>query len=126
MGRIFRVFLISLFVLSNCGPLHAADDEVDFLDDAFYEEASEENAVNDPFEGINRGVFTFNDYAYMWIMNPVATGYSELLPADIRGSIANFFYNLQEPMRAVNSLLQVRFSDAGTLLSRFVINTVGG
>ncbi|MCI5208201.1 MAG: hypothetical protein D3910_05290 [Candidatus Electrothrix sp. ATG2] len=126
MGRIFRVFLISLFVLSNCGYLHAADDEADFLDDAFYEEPSEENAINDPFEGINRVVFTFNDYAYTWIMKPVANEYSKLLPADIRGSIANFFYNLQEPMRIINSVLQVRFSDTGILLSRFAINTIGG
>jgi phospholipid-binding lipoprotein MlaA len=122
----FRVFLVSLFILGNCSLLYAADGEVDFLDDAFYKETPQEDAVKDPFEGINRAVFTFNDYAFMWVMNPVATGYSNLLPSDIRGSIANFFYNLQEPMRAVNSLLQVRFADAGTLLARFVINSVGG
>ncbi|RWX50472.1 phospholipid-binding lipoprotein MlaA [Candidatus Electrothrix marina] len=126
MRRMFRIFLFSLFILGNCGLLYAADGEVDFLDDAFYEETPEENAVRDPFEGMNRVVFTFNDYAFMWILNPLATGYSNLLPADIRGSIANFFYNLQEPMRVVNTLLQVRFSDAGTLLARFTINTVGG
>ena len=126
MRRMSRIFLFSLFILGNCGLLYAADREVDFLDDAFYEETSEENAVRDPFEGINRVVFTFNDYVFMWILNPLATGYSNLLPSDIRGSIANVFYNLQEPMRAINSLLQVRFSDTGTLLARFAINTVGG
>ncbi len=126
MRRMFRIFLVSLFVLGNCGLLYAAGGEVDFLDDAFYEETPEENAVKDPFEGMNRAVFTFNDYAFMWILNPLATGYSNLLPADIRGSIANVFYNLQEPIRAVNSLLQVRVTDAGTLLARFAINTVGG
>ncbi|WLE97667.1 MAG: VacJ family lipoprotein [Candidatus Electrothrix communis] len=99
---------------------------MDFLDDAFYDEPLEEDADKDPFEGINRVVFTFNDYAFMWILNPLATGYSNLLPADIRGSIANVFYNLQEPMRFVNSLLQARFSDAGTLLTRFTVNSVGG
>ncbi|MGB5685547.1 MAG: VacJ family lipoprotein [Candidatus Electrothrix sp.] len=122
----FRVFLVSLFIVGNCHLLYAADGEIDFLDDAFYEETSEEDAVKDPFEDINRVVFTFNDYAFTWVMNPLATGYSELLPADIRGAVANFFYNLQEPIRAVNSLLQVRFTDAGTLLARFAINTVGG
>ncbi|MCI5164594.1 MAG: VacJ family lipoprotein [Candidatus Electrothrix sp. GM3_4] len=126
MKRMFRVFLLSLFILGNCNLLYAAAGEVDFLDDAFYEEVPEENAVKDPFEGINRAVFRFNDYAFMWFLNPVATEYSKLLPSDIRGSIANFFYNLQEPMRFINSLLQVRFSDAGTLLARFTINTVGG
>ena len=95
MGRIFRVFLFSLFLLNNCGSLQAADEGLDFLDDAFYEEAAAENAVNDPFEGMNRVVFTLNDYAFIWILNPLATGYSRLLPADLRGSIENFFYNLQ-------------------------------
>ncbi|MCW5213832.1 VacJ family lipoprotein [Desulfobulbus sp. US5] len=126
MRRMFRVFLVSLFILGNCSLLYAADGEVDFLDDAFYEETPVENAAKDPFEGINRVVFTFNDYAFMWIMNPLATGYSNFLPLDIRGSIANVFYNLQEPMRFINSLLQARFSDAGTLLARFTVNTVGG
>ena len=126
MRKMFRVFLVSLFLLGTCSLLYAADGEVDFLDDAFYEEAPEENVVKDPFEDINRVVFIFNDYAFTWILNPVATGYSKLLPSDIRGSVANFFYNLQEPMRFINSLLQVRFSDAGTLLARFTLNTVGG
>ena len=122
----FRVFLVSLFILGNGGLLYAADGEIDFLDDAFYEETSQEDAVKDPFEGMNRVVFTFNDYAFTWVMNPVATGYSKLLPADIRGAVANFFYNMQEPVRAANSLLQARFTDAGTLLVRFTINTIGG
>lgn len=126
MKRIFHAVLVSLFFLGHCSLLYAADDEIDFLDDAFYEESSEENAVNDPFEQMNRAVFTFNDYAFTWILNPLATEYSKLLPSDIRGAVANVFYNLQEPMRFVNSLLQVRFSDAGTLFARFAINSIGG
>ncbi|MCI5157739.1 MAG: hypothetical protein D3906_04735, partial [Candidatus Electrothrix sp. AUS1_2] len=130
MKRIVHAVLVSLFLpgflLGNDGLLYAADGEVDFLDDAFYEEAPADEAVKDPFEGVNRVVFTFNDYAFTWILNPLATGYSKLLPSDIRGSIANVFYNLQEPMRVINSLLQVRFSDAGTLLTRFTLNTIGG
>lgn len=122
----FRIFLVSLFFWGNCSLLYAADGEVDFLDDAFYDDISKENAVNDPFEGINRVIFAFNDYAFTWILNPVATGYSYLLPADIRGAVENFFYNMQEPIRAANSLLQARFADAGTLLIRFTINTFGG
>ncbi|MCI5222639.1 MAG: VacJ family lipoprotein [Candidatus Electrothrix sp. AR4] len=130
--NVFCMLLISviliIFSLSPpfCGVLHAADDEIDFLDDAFYDEIPDENAVRDPFEGINRAMFTFNDYTYTWVMNPVATWYSHLLPHDIRGAIADFFYNLQEPVRIVNAVLQARFSDAGTLLARFAINSTGG
>ncbi|MCI5131401.1 MAG: VacJ family lipoprotein, partial [Candidatus Electrothrix sp. EH2] len=106
MRRIFHAILVSVFFLGYCSLLYAADDEIDFLDDAFYEEDFKENIVNDPFEKVNRMIFTFNDYAFTWILNPVATGYSNLLPWDIRGAIANVFYNLQEPMRFVNSVLQ--------------------
>ncbi|XOF33655.1 MAG: VacJ family lipoprotein [Candidatus Electrothrix sp. YB6] len=103
-------------------------EEIDFLDDAFYDEEAgpEVYAVDDPFEEINRAVFTFNDYAFTWVMNPLATGYSEVVPSDIRGAVGNFFHNLQEPMRLLNTLLQARFSDAGTVLTRFLLNTTGG
>ncbi len=125
--------LLISFVMVSCGlstyfcdVLYAADDEIDFLDDAYYDAPREEDAVNDPFEGINRAVFTFNDYALMWILNPIATEYSQIVPSDIRGSVANFFYNLQEPVRIINTLLQSRFSDTGTLLARFAVNSIGG
>jgi phospholipid-binding lipoprotein MlaA len=131
--NVFRMLLIC-FLLSVscgvlppfCGVLQAADDEIDFLDDAFYDEYPEQNAVKDPLEGINRAMFIFNDYSYTWVMNPVATWYSHIFPRDIRGAVADFFYNLQEPVRIVNALLQARFSDAGTLLARFAINSTGG
>jgi phospholipid-binding lipoprotein MlaA len=126
MKKRLCIFLTSLFLLGNCALLSAAEEEVDFLDDSFYEDVTEDDTIRDPFERINRAIFTFNDYAFTWILNPVATEYSQLLPADIRGAVANFFYNLQEPMRAANSLLQARFSDAGDLLARFTINTLGG
>ncbi len=126
MKKRLCIFLVSLFILGNYSLLYAADGGVDFLDDAFYEDVTEEDTVRDPFERVNRIIFSFNDYAFTWVLNPVATGYSELLPADIRGSVVNFFYNMQEPVRAVNSLLQARFADAGTLLARFTINTIGG
>ncbi|MCI5224278.1 MAG: VacJ family lipoprotein [Candidatus Electrothrix sp. AR4] len=132
MKKRVRMLLIS-FVMVGCGllaffcnVLYAADGEIDFLDDAYYEASGEEDAVNDPFEGMNRAVFTFNDYAFMWILNPIATEYSRLVPSDIRGAVVNFFYNLQEPVRIVNTLLQRRFSDTGTLLTRFAVNSVGG
>ncbi|WPD23433.1 MAG: VacJ family lipoprotein [Candidatus Electrothrix aestuarii] len=132
MKQIFLTFLISLLMISGNVPpafsdvLSQADDEIDFLDDAYYDTSNEESRVNDPLEGINRAVFVFNDYVFLWILNPIATGYSEIVPADIRGAFANFFYNLQEPVRIINTLLQIRLSDTGTLLARFTINSIGG
>ncbi|MBM9535760.1 MlaA family lipoprotein [Desulfobulbus alkaliphilus] len=95
----------------------------DFLDDASYEEFA---LPNDPLEPLNRVIFTFNDIVYIWVLNPVATGYSKVVPADIRGCVANFFHNLGEPVRSANCLLQGRFRDSGRALGRFFINTVFG
>lgn len=98
---------------------------VDLLDDASYEDTPGAT-VADPIEPLNRAFFAFNDKFYLWVMDPVATGYSMVLPADIRGCVDNFFNNLAEPVRAVNCLLQGRFSDSGIVLSRFVINSIFG
>lgn len=125
MSRIF-------FSLATCLLLFASFDaakaeESDFLDDAFYEETtSDQAAAADPFEPFNRAVFTFNDSAYTWVMEPVASTYGETVPQDVRKAADNFCYNLQEPIRFVNTLLQLRFRDAGTVLIRFAVNTVGG
>jgi phospholipid-binding lipoprotein MlaA len=97
----------------------------DFLNDESYEDQAAIE-VYDPIEPFNRGVFTFNDKVFIWVLNPVATGYSKVLPSDIRGCIGNFFYNLREPVRSVNCLLQGRFRDSGLVISRFFINTIGG
>ncbi len=99
-------------------------EDVDFLDDDFYEEEGKGEA--DPFESFNRVSFEFNDLTYTYIFKPVAVGYAEIVPYDIRGTVDNFFYNLEEPVRLVNCLLQGRFEDAATVTGRFIINTLGG
>jgi phospholipid-binding lipoprotein MlaA len=98
----------------------------DFLNDESYAEQAAAVKVYDPIEPFNRAMFTFNDKVFTWVLNPVATGYSKVLPADIRGCVGNFFYNLGEPVRAVNCLLQGRLRDSGLVVSRFFINTTGG
>ena len=119
--------LLATAVLTPPGLSMAADDStVDFLDDEFYDSELTFDESEDPLESFNRAMFQFNDFTYTWVFNPVATGYSHIVPVDIRGSVGNFFYNLEEPVRFLNSILQGRFSDAGTVLVRFLINTTGG
>ncbi len=133
MKALFRISALC-FILTGCGILfvgigvsYAADPgEVDFLDDAFYDSEPKATQTGDPLEPFNRVMFTFNDYAYTWVLDPMASGYSNVLPWDIRIAVGNFFYNLQEPVRMANALLQGRVGDAGTLLVRFAVNTTGG
>ena len=127
--RLFIVTVCLLFATAVLIPPAvslAGDGVVDFLDDEFYESELDSVEIGDPLESFNRAMFELNDFTYIWVFNPVATGYSHIMPTDIRGAVGNFFYNLQEPVRFLNSILQGRFSDAGTALVRFVINTTGG
>ena len=80
----------------------------------------------DPFEGWNRAVFSFNQKADKYVLEPVAEGYQAVTPAPVRRSVSNFFNNLGEPITAVNSVLQAKPSKAVRSLTRFVFNTTFG
>jgi phospholipid-binding lipoprotein MlaA len=82
--------------------------------------------VPDPFEGINRVMFGFNDVFYFWIMKPVAQTWKAVIPAPGRTGISNFFSNLFTPIRLANCLLQGKNEGAGRELNRFLINTTVG
>ena len=75
---------------------------------------------------LNRGIWWVNDKLYLYVLEPVASGYSKVIPKTGRQSIANAFDNLQAPERFVNNLLQMKASDAGTELKRFVCNSTIG
>ncbi len=120
-----RLSLLCLSFAALAAPAAQAE-EMDFLDDSFYEDAPQEEIVPDPFEDFNRVMFKVNDVTYTWVLQPVASSYSEIVPEDIRQAADNFCYNLQEPVRFVNALLQLRIADAGTVLTRFAVNTIGG
>jgi len=107
--------------------VHADESHPDFLSDDFYEKGLEsEEYILDRLEPINRAVFAFNDKAYLWVLEPLAKTYSYVVPFDLRICVYNFFRNLEEPVRFINTLLQGRFSDAGDVLVRFAINSTLG
>ncbi len=82
--------------------------------------------VYDPFEGYNRGMTAFNDGLYLYLLDPVATGYAYVVPEGGRKGVSNFFNNLLYPVRLVNNVLQAKFACAGKETLRFAINcTVG-
>ncbi len=110
------------FMLENSAPDLLADD--DFEDEFDGEYGSE--SVYDPLEPLNRVTFEFNDKLYFWVLKPVKSGYSYVVPQDFRMVLGNFFFNLAAPVRLVNNILQARFEDAGVVLSRFLINSTIG
>lgn len=83
-------------------------------------------ANRDPLEGINRGVYKFNDVTDKVVFKPVATVYKAITPSPIRKGVNNFFNNIGSVISTVNNLLQFKFSDAFTEAGRFVINSTFG
>jgi len=80
----------------------------------------------DPLEGINRGIYKFNDVTDRAVIKPIAKGYSKITPTPIRKGISNFFSNLTSITTIINDLLQLKFANAFTDAGRFVINTTFG
>ncbi len=83
-------------------------------------------ANKDPLEGINRGIYKFNDTADKAVFKPVAKAYKAVAPTPVRTGINNFFNNLRNLTSIFNNLLQFKFADAFSETGRFVINTTFG
>jgi phospholipid-binding lipoprotein MlaA len=80
----------------------------------------------DPLEGLNRGVYKFNDVADKAVIKPVATAYKAITPSPIRKGFNNFFSNLGSITTVLNDVLQFKLSSAFTDAGRFVINSTFG
>lgn len=80
----------------------------------------------DPLEGVNRGIYKFNDVADRAVIKPVATAYKTVTPSPIRKGISNFFSNLGSITTVLNDLLQFKFEHAFVDAGRFVINSTFG
>jgi phospholipid-binding lipoprotein MlaA len=83
-------------------------------------------AVADPFVGLNRAMFVFNDKLYFWVLKPVASGYRVVVPTPVRVSVKDFFFNLLSPVRFVNCILQGKWRSAEGEFCRFMVNTTAG
>ncbi|MFH7319261.1 VacJ family lipoprotein [Desulfurivibrio sp. D14AmB] len=101
-----------------------ADDP--WADDPWVDGSGGTKTLADPLEPLNRVSFVINDRLYFWVLKPVATGYANTVPQEIRICIGSFFRNLRAPVRVVNHFLQGRFKASGTELVRFTINTTVG
>lgn len=84
------------------------------------------DSSKDPLEGLNRGVYKFNDVADKIAIKPVATAYKAVTPSPIRIGFNNFFNNLGSVTSVLNNLLQFKFANAFTEAGRFVINSTFG
>lgn len=100
------------------------DDDVFELEEEF--EAAESEPIIDPLSCYNRVMTQVNDKVYFWALKPVSQGYSAVVPEGGRLALGHFFRNLLMPVRFVNNLLQFKLKQAGTELTRFVVNSTVG
>ena len=80
----------------------------------------------DPLEGINRGVYKFNDVSDKALFKPIAGAYKAVMPTPVQSGVNNFFANLKTFVTSINQVLQFKFSKAAESAGRFVINSTIG
>ena len=80
----------------------------------------------DPWEGMNRKTFAFNDALDRAVMKPLAQGYEKITPSFVREGVNNFFGNLEDVGTSLNNFLQGKPGEGISDASRFVVNTVLG
>ena len=102
------VFLLVIAVLGGCAT------------------TGEERDPRDPWEGMNRGVYRFNDEFDKYVATPVAKGYQKVLHREIRTRVGNFFSNVQDIFIGVNNFLQGKFQDGVNDWARFAFNSTFG
>ncbi|MBQ8661227.1 MAG: VacJ family lipoprotein [Alphaproteobacteria bacterium] len=83
-------------------------------------------AEADPYEAVNRKIFSFNEGFYENVMFPIARGYRKVTTPFIRERVRGVVSNLQEPVSAANHLLQLEFVDSLQNLGRFALNSTLG
>jgi len=127
MGKLIRTLLMVIMVLFNSYTTtlsYANEPNIDdILDDGIGAEISEEA---DEFEGANRAVFAFNSFLDVILLRPLALTYEHFVPQWGRDRIRSVLHNLQEPVFAVNHILQGKPDDAFRNVGRFLTNSTFG
>ncbi len=80
----------------------------------------------DPFESINRPIYTFNRALDKAVLRPAAKGYDAITPEPVQKGVNNFFENLDDIITAFNGLFQGKIKQSGSDAVRVVINSTIG
>jgi phospholipid-binding lipoprotein MlaA len=88
--------------------------------------AEQSDGVGDPWEPMNRHIFSFNEALDRYALEPVATGWDKVVPERLQTAFGHFFENLALPVRFANDLLQAKPVQAYETFWRAVVNTTFG
>lgn len=80
----------------------------------------------DPYEPFNRVMFNFNEQLDRFILKPLATLYTKIIPKPVAKGISNMFTNLDTVPTVANDIFQTNFYQATSDAWRLVINSTVG
>jgi len=80
----------------------------------------------DPWEGMNRKVYAFNDALDVAVARPVAQAYVKVVPSFVRTGVRNFVGNLVDVWSVVNAGLQLKGQAAAEGFMRVAVNSTLG
>jgi phospholipid-binding lipoprotein MlaA len=134
---VITVFLLfymqnsALAITNKANNKQSPSQEVYTPDDMFYEEDFQKYSekrfrIYDPFEKMNRKIFSFNEILDRYFFKYVALTYRHALPKPVRNSVRNFVNNLTLPISAFNSFLQGKTENGLATFSNFLINSTIG
>lgn len=126
--KIIGVLIFSLLITTGyVSPLLAEEaKETDKTVEDTVEVTKAEDIDDDPFEGINRFTFGFNQIFRGIILDPLIDGYQAVTPEPMQEALGNAASNLSEPATAISSLLQGDSENASNATKRFFINSTVG
>lgn len=81
---------------------------------------------DDPLEGYNRAMFSFNEQVDKVVLKPAAQVYEAVLPSPVRTGVGNVLGNLADPWIGLNNLLQGKVAEAMSDFMRFAFNSTWG
>ena len=86
----------------------------------------EQRAESDPWEPLNRPLYSINTTIDKATLKPLAKGYQKILPQPARTGITNFAKNLVTPRSSLNNFLQGKPGRGFSELTRFLFNSTLG
>jgi phospholipid-binding lipoprotein MlaA len=80
----------------------------------------------DPWEGLNRKTFAFNDAVDRAVLKPAAKGYVAVTTPFVRARVSSFFENIADIGTGLNDILQGKLPYAINDFGRILVNTTFG
>ncbi len=108
---------------SNTNNNQDYDDEFAAFESEF---GKSQDLIYDPFESVNRKIYSFNDVIDRYAMEPIAQAYRNYIPRSMRKSVRNFTTNLSLPISTINSFAQGKLNNGLATFSNFLINSTLG